>query len=146
MFQKSEETKEDHDVRYRAAVDSLEKYLHLTSDSENKQVWKDQIESLKFHLARTPGEQGIYPGSAVTTKARLLSKPEPVYTEEARQGQVVGTVILKVVFASDGTVKHILVIEALPGGLREQSVRAARRIKFIPANIGREAGFDVHAA
>jgi predicted Zn-dependent protease len=137
IFLKTEETKEDHDVRYRAAVDSLEKYLHLTSDSEDKQVWKDQIESLRFYLARTPGEKGpdVYPGSAVTTKARLLSKPEPAYTEEARQGQVVGTVVLRVVFASDGTVKHILVLVALPGGLTEQSVRAARRIKFIPATL-----------
>jgi TonB family protein len=137
IFLKSDEAKEDRDARYRAAVDSLEKYLHLTSDSEDKQVWKDQIESLKFYLARTPDQKDpdVYTGSAVTTKARLLSKPEPVYTEEARQAQVIGTVVLKVVFASDGTVKHILVVEALPGGLTEQSVRAARRIRFIPATL-----------
>jgi TonB family protein len=131
------ETREHRDVRYRSAVDSLEEYLRLTPDSDNKQVWKDQIDSLKFYLAITPGEKAsdVYPGSEVTTKARLTYKPEPSYTEEARQGQVVGTVVLKALFASDGTVKHILVVDGLSDGLTEQAVRAARRIKFIPATL-----------
>ena len=46
----------------------------------------------------------IFTGKDVTTKARLISKPEPQYTEDARKNQVTGTVVLKVVFASNGSV------------------------------------------
>ena len=35
----------------------------------------------------------------VTTKARVLSKPEPQYTEEARKNQITGTVVLRAVFS-----------------------------------------------
>ena len=37
--------------------------------------------------------------------------------------------------ASDGTVKHVLVIMPLGHGLSEQAVKAARAIKFTPATI-----------
>jgi tetratricopeptide (TPR) repeat protein len=134
---KKDEPSEDREVRYGTAIDSLQKYLQLTPDSDNKEVWKDQIESLKFYLARIPGQKDpdIYTGQDVTTKARLTFRPEPTYTEEARQSQVEGTIVLRTVFAADGAVKHILVIEALPGGLTEQAVRAAHGIKFIPATL-----------
>jgi TonB family protein len=71
----------------------------------------------------------------VALKARVVSKPEPTYTEAARQNQVTGTVVLRAVFAADGTVKHILVIRGLPFGLTEMSIAAARKIKFIPATL-----------
>src|SRR5258705_1803116 len=44
---KKDEPSEDREVRYGTAIDSLQKYLQLTPDSDNKEVWKDQIESLK---------------------------------------------------------------------------------------------------
>ena len=37
----------------------------------------------------------IFSGKDVTSKARVLSKPEPQYTEEARKNQVTGTVVLR---------------------------------------------------
>ncbi|MFN2510969.1 MAG: energy transducer TonB [Pyrinomonadaceae bacterium] len=71
----------------------------------------------------------------MTTKARVLRKPEPQYTEAARRNGVTGTVVLRSVFSSDGTVKHFVVVSGLPDGLTEQALRAARRIKFVPATI-----------
>jgi TonB family protein len=121
--------------RYRLAAEALEQYLKLEADKEEAQVWKDQLESLKFYVADKSGAPRVYSGREVTTKARLLSKPEPVYTEKARQEQVTGTVVLKCVFAGDGSVKHILVVESLPHGLTEASIAAARRIKFEPATL-----------
>ena len=64
---------------------------------------------------------------------RVLDKPEPAYTEVARQHGVGGTVTLRCVFMADGTVKHFLVVAGLPDGLTEQAIQAARDIKFIPA-------------
>ena len=124
--------KEERQLRYRSAADALEKYLQVENDPDLSETWKEQLETLKFHS----GDKGdIYMGREVTTKARLISKPEPVYTQRARNDQVTGTVVLRCVFASDGTVKHILVVQALPSGLTEQSIAAAKRIKFIPATV-----------
>ena len=75
----------------------------------------------------------IYIGKEVDTKARLLSKPEPSYTTEARDKQIAGTVILKAVFASSGKVTNIRVVQGLPHGLTERAIDAARKIKFVPA-------------
>jgi TonB family protein len=75
----------------------------------------------------------IFTGRDVTTKARLISKPEPQYTEEARKNQITGTVVLKVVFASNGTVTNIRTVSGLPYGLTERAIAAARQIKFSPA-------------
>jgi TonB family protein len=75
----------------------------------------------------------IFTGKDVTTKARLLSKPEPQYTEDARKNQITGTVVLKVVFASNGQVTNIRTVSGLPYGLTERAIAAARQIKFVPA-------------
>ena len=61
--------------------------------------------------------------------------PVPAYTEAARRRGVSGTVVLRCIFAADGTVKHFLIIGGLPYGLTEQAIAAAQRIKFIPAML-----------
>jgi len=79
------------------------------------------------------GYDRIFTGKDVTSKARLISKPEPQYTEDARKNQIVGTVVLKVVFASSGQVTNIRTVSGLPYGLTERAIAAARQIKFVPA-------------
>lgn len=75
----------------------------------------------------------VFNGKDVNTKARVLSKPEPQYTEEARKNQVTGTVILRAVFTSGGQVTNISARSGLPYGLTERAIAAARQIKFVPA-------------
>jgi hypothetical protein len=48
-------------------------------------------------------EQRPLRGNEVEQRARLLSKPEPQYTEEARRNQITGTVMLRVVFSALGS-------------------------------------------
>ncbi len=74
-----------------------------------------------------------FTGAEVEQRARLLSKPEPQYTEEARKNQVQGTVRLRVVFSSAGEVVQIRAVNTLPFGLTERAIAAARQIKFVPA-------------
>src|SRR5215203_1118466 len=74
-----------------------------------------------------------YTGKEVDRKALLVMKIEPSYTEDARQAQVTGTVILKAVFASNGSVTNLRIVSALPHGLTENAVQMTKRIKFIPA-------------
>lgn len=75
----------------------------------------------------------------VEQRAKLLAKPEPQYTEEARKNQVTGTVALRVVFSSNGEVVQIRAVRTLPYGLTERAIAAARKIKFIPASKGGRA-------
>jgi len=80
-----------------------------------------------------PGGQGLYRASEVDQKARLLSKPEPQYTEEARKNQLSGTVVLRAIFTSSGEVVQIRALHTLPFGLTERAIAAARQIQFVPA-------------
>jgi TonB family protein len=75
----------------------------------------------------------IFSGKEVSSKARVLSKPEPQYTEEARKNQITGTVVLRAVFTSGGQVTNIRSVSGLPFGLTERAIAAARQIRFSPA-------------
>src|SRR6266404_6070625 len=75
----------------------------------------------------------VFSGKEVSTKAKVLSKPEPQYTEEARKNQVTGTVVLRAVFTSGGQVTQIRAVSGLPNGLTERAIAAARLIRFTPA-------------
>ncbi|HYP00333.1 MAG TPA: energy transducer TonB [Pyrinomonadaceae bacterium] len=69
----------------------------------------------------------------VTRKANITSKPEPLYTEEARRNQVTGTVRLRLVLSASGQVTGITPLTKLPDGLTEKAIEAARKISFTPA-------------
>ena len=69
----------------------------------------------------------------VTRKAQINSKPEPLYTEEARRNQVTGTVRLRLVLGASGSISGIVPVSRLPDGLTEKAIEAARRISFTPA-------------
>lgn len=103
-------------------------YLSLKKQDGAIQV-SDAVQAGDFDASTEP----IIKGSEADTKARLISKPEPTYTDKARGKWITGTVVLKCVFAANGKVTNIRVVQGLPGGLTEQSIEAARKIKFVPA-------------
>lgn len=125
------------------AADSAVKYLELSSKPSRSKIeeWNVRVEMLREYAELSEERSGdptltkVYNPRQVETKARVLSKPEPSYTEAARQKQVSGTVVIRCIFAFDGKVRGIRVVEGLPEGLTLRSVEAARRIKFIPATI-----------
>jgi TonB family protein len=75
----------------------------------------------------------VFSPKEVNVKARILSRPEPQYPEEARAKQVSGTVVLRGVFRADGQVTDIRVISGLPYGINERAIDAAKQIRFTPA-------------
>jgi TonB family protein len=75
----------------------------------------------------------VYPPHDVSTRPRVITKPEPQYTEQARRDSITGTVILRVVFSSAGQVTNIQAVQKLGGGLTEKAIAAAREIRFVPA-------------
>ena len=81
----------------------------------------------------------LFRPSEVELRARVLFKPEPQYTEEARRNQTIGTVLLSAVFSNSGQVVQIHAVRTLPFGLTEQAIAAARQIRFEPAMKGGHA-------
>jgi len=75
----------------------------------------------------------VFAQREVDTKAQLLARPKAQYTDAARQNNVQGTVVLRVILSADGSVGSISAIRGLPNGLTEQAIAAARGIRFVPA-------------
>ena len=120
------------------AAESAEKYLALNSKLSGSKLteWQVRADSLRgFADMAGSGNDGLklYSPKDVTTRARVLSKPEPTYTEEARRHKTTGTVVLKAIFAANGRVIGIHAVTSLPHGLTERAIVAAQHIKFIPA-------------
>ncbi|HEX7294457.1 MAG TPA: energy transducer TonB [Pyrinomonadaceae bacterium] len=75
----------------------------------------------------------VIAGKDADRKAVILTKPEPSYTDSARQQGTKGAVVLKAVFASTGGITGIQVVSGLPNGLTEKAVAAVKQIRFVPA-------------
>jgi len=118
------------------AAESAERYIALSSklSPSKREEWNDRVEYLREYAANAEsGERQIFSAKEVTTKMRVLSKPEPEYTEEAREHQVTGTIVLRAVFTAGGKVRGIVPLNALPDGLTRMAMAAARKIRFVPA-------------
>jgi TonB family protein len=68
-----------------------------------------------------------------TTPVEILSKPKPVYTEEARRLELQGEVLVQVLFAANGQAHVLRVVRGLGHGLDEAAVNAAGQVRFKPA-------------
>lgn len=65
--------------------------------------------------------------------AEILSKPVPIYTDEARSKHIEGEVLLEVVLEASGKLRVLKVVRGLGHGLDDAAVRAAEQIRFKPA-------------
>ncbi|MDT4966324.1 MAG: hypothetical protein QOJ64_1061 [Acidobacteriota bacterium] len=139
----SDKVRQQFKTQLLIAAESAQRYLKLSPklSSSKVQDWVIRSEVLREYegMAGDENQNGrlnkVYPPSEVMTKARILRRTEPQYTEEARKNNIAGTVVIRAVFAFDGKVRGIRVIQGLPFGLTLGSVQAARSIKFIPATV-----------
>jgi TonB family protein len=88
------------------------------------------------------GAQETAPGAArvravdngpATTPVEITSKPNPVYTQEARQLKLEGDVLLEVLFAANGQLHVNRMVRGLGHGLDETALAAANQMRFKPA-------------
>jgi TonB family protein len=70
---------------------------------------------------------------AKITPAEIISKPNPVYTDEARSKKIEGEVLLEVVFEATGKIHVLRIVRGLGHGLDDAAVHAAEQIRFKPA-------------
>jgi TonB family protein len=68
-----------------------------------------------------------------TLPAEIVSKPAPVYSEEAKTLRIEGEVWLEVLFESSGKIQVVRVVRGLGHGLDEAAIQAAQQIRFKPA-------------
>ncbi|GAC1662951.1 MAG: hypothetical protein NVS9B4_17190 [Candidatus Acidiferrum sp.] len=69
----------------------------------------------------------------VPTGLQILDKPRPEYTAEGRSLRIEGAVVLDLIFMANGRVEVSRVVSGLGHGLDESAERAAKQIKFKPA-------------
>jgi TonB family protein len=68
-----------------------------------------------------------------TIPVEITYKPQPVYTEEARNLKLEGEVLLEVMFSANGTLHVNRVVRGLGHGLDEAAIAAANKMRFKPA-------------
>lgn len=66
---------------------------------------------------------------------RVLSSPDPDYSDEARKSKVQGKVTLWLVVGADGRPRDLRVVHSLGYGLDEKAVEAVQHWKFDPARL-----------
>ena len=64
---------------------------------------------------------------------KIFEIPKTDYPEEAREAGITGTVTLRVRFLAGGRIGAVDIVEGLPGGLTDEAVKAAKKIRFLPA-------------
>lgn len=73
------------------------------------------------------------PAQAKIVPAEILSKPTPIYTEEARSKRIEGEVLLECVFEASGKLRVVKIVRGLGHGLDDSAIHAAEQIRFKPA-------------
>jgi TonB family protein len=118
---------------FSEAAITVEDILKL--NPTNAEVWRERLETLRLYAQpiTPPDQRAVYGASEVNKKARLIATPNAIYTVEARGANAKDEVRLRLVLASDGTVKNIFPIKSAAYSLTESAVAAAQQIRFEPA-------------
>jgi hypothetical protein len=117
-----DEPEEAHSFRFYLffVPDSIVAYNITTGEIYG--AW-DLTEATNFdrpaerHSRQSTGDNSM--SASAIRPPRILFKPEPAYTEEARKNVVTGSVVLTAVFSDTGEVTDIQVVKALTDGLTE---------------------------
>ena len=83
-------------------------------------------------VQNTPHIQPLH-GGPPTTSVEITYKPNPAYTDEARNLKLEGEVLLEVEFLASGQLHVNRVVRGLGHGLDETAVAAANKMRFKPA-------------
>jgi TonB family protein len=119
-----------------ALLETLEAFVAI--GPEDVELWREWLSTVRLY-AQTAADPKFdsrpFRLSELMTKAQIIRKPEPRYTERARRGKISGVVRLRALLGADGRVKGVSVVKGLGGGLSETAAEAARQISFTPASV-----------
>ena len=84
--------------------------------------------------ATAPGSGALIPIDEADSLPVSLSRQAPVYSEQAKQMRLSGTVIMNLLINEKGTVDHAVLVIGVPGAdLNESAIRAAKTWTYRPA-------------
>ncbi len=122
-------------------------FSHVSAQQAGRGALSAETTQAGFAAAAVRREAAV-PEQAAPAKqeefvpVRILAKPEPVYTAEARALRLEGDVAVEALFTADGRIEEIRVVRGLGHGLDEAAVAAVQAIEFEPA---RRAGSPENA-
>jgi TonB family protein len=76
---------------------------------------------------------GVFKVGGGIQAPQALFKPEPEFTEQARQAKHQGTVLLWLIVGADGNPRDIKIVRPLGMGLDQKAIESVRQWKFAPA-------------
>jgi TonB family protein len=107
-----------------------------TAIPDNHPRAANTVQAAGFASADVPAAPTVRSHPAEAAKAvpaEIISKPTPVYTQEARSLRIEGEVLLEVVLEASGNLHVVRVVRGLGHGLDDNAVKAAEQIHFKPA-------------
>jgi TonB family protein len=108
-----------------------------TATADNRPRTVAAVQQSGFGDADVPAPPTVrsHPAEATArmVPAEILSKPTPIYTQEARSLRIEGEVLLEAVLEASGTLHVVRVVRGLGHGLDDNAVKAAEQIHFKPA-------------
>ena len=104
-----------------------------TRSAARAQVQPGRIRRCRRPAPPTVQSRAAAHGCRKIIPAEILSKPVPIYTDEARAKRIEGEVLLEVVLEASGKMHVLRVVRGLGHGLDDAAVRAAEQIRFKPA-------------
>lgn len=127
-------------IAYRQTAEGQLRILWLDTNGFNRpaKAIKDLLKAMSA-IHQTASQVGEAQSPMLTEKMTasfrptILYKERAKYTEEARQNKVQGTVVLSLVYSTNGRITDIRVVRGLPNGLTTMAIEAARKIRFRPA-------------
>ncbi|HEY6118556.1 MAG TPA: energy transducer TonB [Pyrinomonadaceae bacterium] len=149
---------EDPETRMRAGVEGMLKaydsilvseptarlqFLELLKAKRQTPEWNGLLREVMARCSPVPlsdrnydvysGQETVYAPIEVSTPVKVKSKPDPIYTDQAKANRTQGVVVLLAVFTKTGKVTNLKVLAGLPDGLTDGCVAAASKIRFEPA-------------
>lgn len=108
-----------------------------TATPDNRPRASAKVQASGFASADVPAGPTVHNRPAeIASKAlpaEILSKPTPIYTQEAKSLRIEGEVLLEVVLEASGNLHVVRVVRGLGHGLDDSAVKAAEQIHFKPA-------------
>lgn len=120
--------KESPEIKNQKAIEPFNKCADKEEVIFLDNKLPQKTEAVTFSVNELPYIEmaGIYP-------VFIDSIPLPNYTDDAKEKNIQGKVILRVTLLADGKIGSIFVIQSLPFGLTENTIASAKQIKFKPA-------------
>ena len=87
-------------------------------------------------VAKAAAPQRVAETGPAATQVEVTFKPNPTYSDEARQLRLQGEVLLEVMFSASGQLHVNRVVRGLGHGLDEAAIAAANKMRFKPAMRG----------